>query len=230
MTVSHSLAPHEVPQDEAAFAAMRDAMIVSQLRTCDVNDPIVLSAMRAVPREHFVGTEQRATCYHDRAVPLGNGRMLSPPLMLGRMLIEAAPKATDRVLIVAGGTGYSAAVLSPLVAQIVMVESDAALLAHAQSALIGYSNIEIIGAPLPDGYAAPAPYDLILIDGAVEEVSTALVEQLAETGRLVTGLSEGAVGRLALGRRAGSSFALVAFADMEVPPLSAFKKVRGFQF
>lgn len=214
----------------ADFAAMREAMIVSQLRTCDVNDPNVLGAIRGVAREAFVAPEQAATCYHDRAVPLSAGRALNPPLVLGRMLVEAMPKADDRVLIIGGGSGYSAAVIAALVQSVVMVESDADLAAQARTQLGAHTMITVVEGALPDGHAAGAPYDLILIDGAVEEVSAALADQLADDGRLVTGVVEGAVTRLAMGRKAGGVFGLVAFADMDVTPLAAFQKERSFQF
>jgi protein-L-isoaspartate(D-aspartate) O-methyltransferase len=214
----------------AGYAQMRDAMIVSQLRTCDVNDPKVLTAFRAVPREAFVPATQVSTCYNDRAVPLDGGRAINPPLVLGRMLIEAAPKATDRVMIIGGGTGYSAAVMAQLAGSIVMVESDAALAAAAKTSLSIYSNITVVEGALPDGHAIGAPYDIILVDGAVEEVNAGLIAQLADDGCLVTGVMEGAVGRLSIGRRAGDAFGLIDFADMEATPLSAFQTVRSFQF
>lgn len=212
------------------FNTMRDHMIVSQLRTCDVNDPKVLAAFRAVPREAFVPESQASTCYNDRAVPLNNGRAVNPPLTLGRMLIEAAPKSADRVLIIGGSMGYSAAVIAQLAGSIVMVESDAALAAAAKKSLSIYPNIIVVEGALTDGHAAGAPYDIILIDGAVEEVSAALIEQLADDGRLLTGVMDGAVGRLTIGRKAGDAFGMIDFADMEVTPLAAFQKARGFQF
>lgn len=212
------------------FAEMRDAMIVSQLRTCDVNDAAVLRAFRSVPRENFVGEAHRSTCYHDRALPLTHGRMLNPPLALGRMVGEADFRSSDRVLIVGGGSGYSAAVVAQLAGHVTLVEENADLLAMARTALAGVANITIVDAPLTAGDAASAPYDVILIDGAVEEVSAALVDQLATTGRMVTGWVDGGITRLALGRRAGGSFALTAFADMEVAPLVMFNKDHSFQF
>ena len=225
-----SLGYAQMRDASVGYAQMRDAMIVSQLRTCDVNDPKVLAAFRAIPREAFVPESQASTCYHDRAVPLATGRALNPPLVLGRMLVEALPRATDRALIIGGGMGYSAAVLAQLVGSVVMVESDAQLAAAATKALSIYPNITVIEGALPDGYAGGAPYDLILIDGAVEEVSAGVIEQMADDGRLLTGVMEGAVGRLAIGRKAGDAFGLIDFADMEVTPLSAFQKARSFQF
>lgn len=212
------------------FAEMRDAMIVSQLRTCEVNDAAVLKAFRSVARENFVAEAHRSTCYHDRAAPLPGGRMLNPPLALGRMVGEADFRSTDRVLIIGGGSGYSAAVVAQLVQHVTMVEENTELLAMARAALAGTTNISITEAPLTAGDAVSAPYDVILIDGAVEEVSAALVDQLAENGRLVTGWLDGGITRLALGRRSGGSFALAAFADMEVAPLAMFNKERSFQF
>ena len=114
------------------FNHMRQAMVASQLRTTAVNDARVIAAMGAVPRERFVPQESAAIAYIDRAIPLGAGRALNPPMTTGRLLTEAHPKAEDSALVIGGATGYAAALLAELVASVVSLEEDAALLAVAR--------------------------------------------------------------------------------------------------
>lgn len=212
------------------FKAMRDAMVRSQLRTSDVNDPAILAAMSAVPRERFVGEAQAEIAYHDRLLPLGAGRLMNPPLVTGRMLTELMPLAHERALVIAGGTGYVAAVLSHLVSYVTMVEDDAGLVAAAIANLSHLDNVTVVEAPLVEGPQAQAPFDCIFIDGAIEQCPPALAGLLTEKGRLVTGLVDRTVTRLAIGRRAGDSVPLFAFADMEIAPLPAFKREEAFRF
>lgn len=215
---------------EHDFARMRKAMVESQLRTSDVNDPAIIAAMASVPRERFAAESLVDVAYMDRSLPLNADRALSPPLALGRLLVEAKPEANDKVLIVGAATGYSAAVLAPLVESVTALESDDALVATARDRLAKLANITVHQGALTEGAPSGAPYDLILIDGAVEQVPDALLAQLADGGRLVTGLADGAVTRLAIGRKAGDSFGLNAFADCEIPALPAFAKERSFHF
>ena len=214
---------------EQNFEQMRRAMVASQLRTTGVSDPRVVAAMGAVPRERFVPADRAAIAYADVLVPLADGRTLNPPMALGRLLTEAQPRPGDRALVVGAATGYSAAVLSRLVASVVAVEEDPALLQAARSALVG-SAIEFVEAPLVAGHPAGAPYDLILIDGAVELVPDALVGQLADGGRLAAAIIDEGVTRLAVGRRAGTGFGMTAFSDAAAAYLPGFAKPRGFNF
>ncbi len=209
---------------------MRRAMVASQLRTTGVNDARVIAAMAEVPRERFVPPSSRALAYADALVPLGDGRAMNPPVALGRLLTEAHPQSFDRALLIGAGTGYGAAVLARLVRSLVAVEEDEALAAMAQDALADLRNVTVVAGPLHGGHTAAAPYDLILIDGAVELVPDGLVEQLADGGRLATGLVDGSVTRLAIGRRAGHGFGLVAFADSAAAALPGFAKPREFTF
>lgn len=214
---------------EHDFEPMRRAMVASQLRTTGTNDPRVLAAMGEVPRERFVPERRASLAYADTLVPLKAGRDLNSPMALGRLLTEAAPREGEHVLVIGAATGYAAAVMERLVGTVVAVEEDSELAAAAREALTG-SSVRLIEGPLADGYRAGAPYDLILIDGAVEYVPQTLVKQLADGGRVASGLLERGVTRLALGRKAGEGFGMAAFADAASAILPGFVQPRAFTF
>lgn len=211
------------------FEHMRRAMVASQLRTTGVADARVLAAVGDVPREHFVPEGRIAAAYSDALVPLGGGRELNPPLATARLLSEAGPRGHERALVVGAATGYSAALLDRLAASVVAVEEDAGLAASARQALAG-TNVALVEGPLADGHASGAPYDLILIDGAVESVPEAIVGQLAEGGRLATAILDRGVTRLAIGRRGGGGFGLTTFTDAAAAILPGFARPRTFSF
>lgn len=190
------------------FAAMRAAMVASQLRTSDVNDPAVLAAMASVAREEFVPTARRETCYTDRPVPLGNGAAMNPPLATGRLLAAAQIEPGDKVLLLGDATGYTLALLRHMGAEVVLC-----------------------GAKPAQGDGKQAPYDVILIDGAVDAFPPALNAQLAEGGRVATGLIERGVTRLVLGRKAGGTLGFATIADMEMVHANGFEAEKaGFVF
>jgi len=215
--------------NEQSFSEMRRAMVASQLRTTGVSDHRVVAAMNRVPRERFVPEQRRALAYADAPVPLVHGRELNPPMTLGRLLSEARPLPSDRALVLGSATGYSAALLAELVAEVVALEEDASLLEAARGALSGTRVVSVEG-PLAVGHPERAPYDLILIDGAVEVVPDALVEQLAEGGRLATAIVDRGVTRLAIGRKTGGGFALVPFQDANASILPGFGAPATFSF
>lgn len=212
------------------FSAMRRVMVESQLRPSDVSDPVVFGAMAITPREAFVKQEQQAISYMDRAVPLGSGRVLNPPLATGLMLSRADLSGSDNVLVVGAGTGYIAALLAPIVASVVAVEQQPDMLVQAKATLGGYANVELVDAPLTGGYKASAPYSLIIIDGAVEALSQDIIDQLADNGRLLTGVSDQGVTQLAIGRKSGDAFGLTRFADTDIAPLDSFAKTAEYRF
>jgi protein-L-isoaspartate(D-aspartate) O-methyltransferase len=214
---------------EHNFEQMRRAMVASQLRTTGVNDPRVIAAMSEVPRERFVPTERAAAAYSDALVPLGQGRDLNSPMSLGRLLTEAAPQPRDRALVIGAATGYAAAVLAEMVDSVVALEEDAALAALAQGALRG-TSVRLVEGPLAKGYKAGAPYDLILIDGAVEHVPDAIVAQLSEEGRLAAAIQDNGIARVAIGRRGGEGFGMATVADVASAVLPGFSKPHGFKF
>jgi protein-L-isoaspartate(D-aspartate) O-methyltransferase len=208
---------------------MRRAMVESQLRTTGVNDPRVIAAMAEVPRERFVPVERRGVAYMDRPVALGAGRALNIPEATGLLLTAAAVRASDKVLLVGAGSGYTAALLEKLAAHVTALEEDAALLTFARENLAGL-RVELVEGPLNQGWAAAAPYDLIVIDGLVEQVPDALVDQLAESGRLACAIFDRGASRLAVGRKAGAGFGLDLFADCEAAALPGFARPKTFVF
>lgn len=214
---------------EHAFEDMRRAMVASQLRTTGVNDPGVLAAMGAVARERFVPADRISTAYADAIIPLKPGRDLNSPMALGKLLTEARPVPGERGLVVGAATGYAAAVLAHMVGPVVAVEEDDALFALAVEALAG-TPVKLVSGQLTKGCKKSAPYDLILVDGAIDSVPKALIDQLAEGGRLATALIEDGVTRLCVGRKAGDGFGMHAFADAAAAILPGFDKPRAFEF
>jgi protein-L-isoaspartate(D-aspartate) O-methyltransferase len=193
--------------DAGGSAEARRAMIDSQLRTSGVNEPFVLSAMARVAREDFVPEGLRTSAYIDRAIPLGDGRFLASPVVHGMMLAEAAPKPSDKALLVGDGKGYLAALLAPLVGSLDSVA--------------------------PGDVAAKrgnGEYSLIVIDGAAEELPASIEKLLAEDGRLVTGLNERGVTRLAVGRKAAGAIPLLPLAEIGIPVLPEFAAPKRWSF
>lgn len=191
-------------QPKPDFAAARRAMIDSQLRPEGVTDPALLAAMASVPRERFVPEAVQSLAYSDRPLDLGGGKALMPPAALAKLITELQPRPGERALIVGSGNDYAARVLETLGMAVDVADSH-----HTAGKTI---------------------YDLILIDGAVEDVPAALVARLAPDGRLGTAIADNGVTRLAIGRVAGGVLGLRRFADAEVPLLPGFTRPRAFTF
>ena len=201
MTVLSEPAP-DAPALDAGAA--RRAMIDSQLRPSGVNDPAVLATFARVPREDYVPEAARGVAYMDRSVPLGGGKVLAPPVSHGLMLSEAHPNSADRALVIDGGSGYLAALVAPMV-----------------------GTLETIA---PGGKPRGNDYTLLLIDGAIEEFPAALSVALAEEGRVVTGLIERGVSRLAIGRKAAGKVGLLTLSEADFAPLAEFAAPRKWSF
>jgi protein-L-isoaspartate(D-aspartate) O-methyltransferase len=214
---------------EHVFEPMRRAMVASQLRTTGVNDPRVVAAMGEVPRERFVPAARLALAYADAVVPVAPGRALNPPMALGRLLTEARLSGHERALVIGAATGYSAAVLARLVGSVVALEEDDELVAFAKAALVG-SGVALVKGPLAKGWAKGAPYDVVLIDGAVETVPQGIVDQVADGGEIALALLDQGVSRLAIGRVTGGAFGTTIFADAATASLPGFARPRGFSF
>jgi len=212
------------------FVTMRHAMVASQLRTTAVDDARVVAAMAHVPRERFFPSEVAALAYRDTAAALGAGRFANLPMATGRLLNAAMLRAEDRVLLIGAASGYTAAVLAELVAEVVAVESDPALAAAARAATAGTHAITIVEGALTEGHVAGAPYDVLIVDGAIEALPDSLVAQLSIGGRITTGLVDRGVTRLAAGRRSAGGFGLTDFADADCVALPGFAAPRRFQF
>lgn len=231
-TLSHPTPP---PADAIDYTALRQAMVSSQLRPNAVNDPRVVVAMSRVARERFLPVAARPFAYLDRAVPLGAARFQNVPMATGRLLTEAYLEPSDRVLLIGATGGYTAAVLAEIVARVVAVERDPGLATMARAALAGDDRVVVVEAGFDVGAPEHGPYDVLIIDGAVDAVPHALVLQLVPGGRVTTGLIDGSlvdggVMRLASGRRSAGGFGLAAFADVDCVALPGFDRPRGFVF
>lgn len=207
------------------YAAARQAMVDSQLRPQGVNDPAVIEAMSTVPRERFVPEEQKPLAYADRPIPLGEGRALPAAPVLGLLLTALAPLRGERALVVGAGTGYATAVLKEMGVQTVSLESSASLAGSARE-----NGVDVIEGDLKSGHGKGAPYDFVLIDGAVEYVPDALVEQLRDGGRLGGAIIDKGITRLIIGRRAGGGFGHHTIADASTPALPGFQRPHAFTF
>lgn len=189
----------------AGLDAARRAMIDSQLRPSGINAEFVLQRMNAVPREQFVPEGARSFAYMDRAIALGDGRYLAAPEVQGAMLQEASPTTADKALLVDGGSGYLAELMRPLVGSL-----DVRDPANAAPEATGYS--------------------LLVIDGAVEQLPETLVATLADGARVVTGLCDHGVTRLAVGRKAAGEVALLPLTEIGIPTLPEFAAPKGWSF
>lgn len=206
-------------------------MIECQLKPSGVISPHVSAAFFTVARERFIAPDRRGLAYIDAAHPLAAGRELMQPLSLGLLIEAARIAADDHVLIVGAGSGYSAAVIAPLAATVVALESDADLAAQAEDNLSSADNVRVVQGSLTEGWAESAPYDLVLIDGAIEFLPPALGEQLKDGGRLLCVLrGADGVSRAARGIRHGGQLSLESFTESHAALLPGFDKPKGFRF
>lgn len=217
------------------FSQARRTMVDSQLRTFDVNDIPLLDAMGSVPRERFVLPGREELAYMDQDILVGEGatrRYMLSPMNLGRMIQALAVDSGEKALDVACGRGYSSAVLAELGAQVTALESDEALAAEARASLAaaGATGVEVVTGALDQGYAGNAPYDIILINGAVDLRPDALLQLLAEGGRLVCVKGRGRAARATLYVRTGNAFGERALFDAAAPVLAPFVQEPGFTF
>ncbi len=207
------------------FSLARRAMVDNQLRPEAVTERRVLAAMGSVERERFVPEDARALAYFDRPLRLADGRAMMPPAALGRLLSELVPAPGERALVVGSGTGYAAALLRAIGLEVVALESSETLAAAAREA-----GVETQTGELSEGWAKGAPYNVILLDGAVEEIPAALVKQLAPGGRLAGAIFDRGVTRLVIGLVAGGALGLRTIADADVTLLPGFERPRAFTF
>ncbi|HEX4862287.1 MAG TPA: protein-L-isoaspartate O-methyltransferase [Rhizomicrobium sp.] len=214
------------------FAARRFNMIEAQLRTNDVSDPRICAAMGDIPRERFVPAAKQALAYADVPVEVSPSRFLLDPRTFAKLLMLADVKAGETVLDVGSATGYSAAVLARLARSVIALEQDAELVRAAYELLpsLGAANVIVTQGPLNQGLKAKAPYDVIFVNGSLGEVPEMLLGQLAEGGRLVAVLSDGATGKAQVFLREKGRIGSRPGFDAVVPPLVGFAKTVGFVF
>lgn len=174
-----------VPPDESSFASARARMVREQLEARDLREPRVLDAMRRVPRHRFVPPDLLRAAYDDSPLPIGHGQTISQPYIVALMTALARPRPDDKALEVGTGSGYQAAVLAQVVGQVFTVEYVPALAERAVPRLAAYPNVIVREGDGYGGWPEEAPFDVILVTAAPEEVPPALIEQLKPGGRLV---------------------------------------------
>jgi len=206
-------------------AEARRRMVENQLKPNRITDPRLLAAMGAVPRERFVPPTLRNVAYVDEDLPLGDGRFLIEPLALAK-LIQAARIGPEEVALVIGdATGYAAAVVARLAGTVILLVGEAQEAAALDRLLpeVGADNLVVqVGDPR-DGLPSQAPFDVILVVGAVRAVPRSLLDQLAPGGRLVTVLADGRPGEVTVFERTPHGVGRRVVDDAMVPELPAFR-------
>lgn len=214
------------------YARARANMVDRQLRPNRIDDPRVLAAMGEVPRELFVPRGLRDVAYSDEDLDFGDGRRLIEPLALAKMLQAAAVRADDTALVIGCDTGYCAAVLSRLASTVFLLASSEAEAAAIDRLLteVGCDNVVVrVGDPRK-GLQELAPFDVILLAGAVVEEPRHLLDQLADGGRLVAVVMQGLAGKVTVWERIGDAVGSISPFDAAIPPLPALLPEPRFIF
>lgn len=220
------------------FAQARRAMVDGQVRVNDVTDNALIAAMLDIPREQFVPESRANLAYIDDDLCIREARegkaarYLMEPMVLAKLLQALAVGADARVLDVGAGTGYAAAVLARIAGNVTALEDDDDLVRQAKAGLasVGTSNVEVVTGALPSGWAASAPYDAILLQGAVESVPQALFDQLRDGGRLGAVIRKDSAAKAVLFVRTGGNVSARRLFDAAIPPLPGFEAPKAFVF
>ena len=215
------------------YATARKNMVESQLRTNRVTDERLLGIMRSLPREQFLPKNMMHLAYVDEDILMPGDRYLSEPLVVARLIMAAQVKSTDIVLVVGGGTGYTSAILGKMATTVIALESDPSLVAESSSRLttLTIDNVVVVEGALENGWASEAPYDLILIDGAVESVPQVLFDQINDGGRIVAVVKpEKGVGRITLFEKRGGNISDRVIYDASTPYLPGMAPAPAFVF
>lgn len=205
-------------------------MVDTQVRPNDVTKYNVIAAMLEIPREEFVPDSRRDVAYVGENIEIARGRVVLEPRTIAKMIDALDLQPTELVLNLAAGYGYTAAVLGRLAQAVVAVEEDAEMAAEATRRLagIGADNVAVVQGPLAAGHKAEAPYDAILIEGAIEELPESLAEQLAEGGRIITLFLDATVGVVRSGVKLDGVITWRYAFNAGAPVLPGFRRVREF--
>jgi protein-L-isoaspartate(D-aspartate) O-methyltransferase len=214
------------------YSAARTAMVDCQVRPSDVTKYSIIETLLTVPREIYVPSEKKAVAYAGEHIALSSDRFLLDARTFAKMLDAVNIRATDLVLDLGCGLGYSAAVLSRLAEVVVAVEEDAELAAAAADTLSEKSadNVLVINAPLAAGDAKHGPYDVVITQGAIQELPAAILDQIKDGGRIVSIFVENNLGQCRVGLKAGGEIAWRYAFDANAPILSGFETSPEFTF
>jgi protein-L-isoaspartate(D-aspartate) O-methyltransferase len=215
------------------YAAARALMVDGQVRPNKVYDPRIIDAMRRLPRERFLPARLWPLAYTDESVPLGDGRVLVEPMVIARMVQLTAARSGDRALVVGAGSGYGAALLAACGAAVTALEQDEALIALGREALAGVSGVTQVSGRLAEGWPSGAPFDVVMIEGAVAAVPPAIAGQLRNPGGRLVAVRRAAgarVGQAVLAEPTAAGLSLQPVFDCSVPPLPALRPAPGFVF
>lgn len=212
------------------FATRRVMMVDTQVRPSDVTKFPIIEAMLSVPREVYVPGDRREAAYVGENLPLTPGRVMLEPRTLAKLLDALDIQPDEMVLDLGPGLGYSAAVLARLAQTVVSVEADEGMAAEAERLLSeqGVDNAILIAGPLEAGAARHAPYDVITLQGAVEQVPEALLAQLKDGGRIGAIFMDGALGVAKVGIMADGQVSWRPVFNAAAPVLDGFTRARGF--
>ena len=209
-------------------------MVEGQVRTNRVTDRCVINAMEDLPREAFLDDALTVRAYLDEDITVAPGRIMMEPMVLGRLLQAARIENNDLSLVVAAATGYEAAVMARLASAVVALESSAELVAAAKDHLgaQGADTVSVLQGGLDKGHPGQGPYDVILINGAVGELPSALLDQLAEGGRLVYVKTEPTVGggKAVLVSKENGVVSEMEIFEANIPSLPEFAAPATFTF
>ena len=217
------------------FKLARKNMVDCQLKPNKIKDNEVINAFLNVPREMFVKKNHIKHAYLDDNLSLGNGRFLLNPVILSRLIQALELKKNETILNIASGSGYGVVILSYLAGTVLGIENDKNLLEKSLELLLNLdvNNAAIIKGDIKEGFVKQAPYDAILIEGAVEKVPEIILTQLSDKGRLVTVQSnESGYGKAILIEKFNNNFITNILFDAYVPILSGFRpnKTNSFEF
>lgn len=213
------------------FDTLRTTMVDTQIRPSDVTKFTVIEAMLNVPREVYVPNSQRDAAYIDALVTLEKGRVVLDARTLAKMLDALDIQSDELVLDIGVGLGYSSAVIARMAEAVIAVEDDGARAEEAQSTLSeqGVDNAVVHTGALTEGAAAHGPYDVIVLQGGVEQLPAALTDQLKEGGRIAALFVEGALGVVRVGYKLDGDINWTFAFNAGAPVMPGFEKDRGFQ-
>lgn len=212
------------------FAARRTMMVDTQIRPSDITSLPVIAAMLAIPREDFVPAARRPVAYSGDNLDIGHGRVLLEPRTLGKLLDALAIQPDELVLDLGCGYGYSAAVIARMAEAVVAIEAEPELATEAERRLAeaGVFNVAVLTAPLTEGAPRQGPYDVIVVEGAVQEVPETITDQLRDGGRIGAVFVEGALGVVRIGHKVNGRLTWRYAFNANAPLLDGFTRARGF--